>query len=212
MVEAVKNFTVREVGKNERQIISKVVTIHLAAFKGFFLTFMGRGFLTQMYQSSCEHEDSGLLVAFDDAEPIGFLSYTRDASGLYRFRIKRKLIPFAWYALGAFFRKPKVLVRLFRAFLKPKEAKRDDKYVELGSLGVALQYRSKGVGSQLIGHLKQNIDFTHYEYIALTTDAVGNEAAIHVYEKNGFVRKRKFTTHEGRSMLEFQYPDRSPAP
>lgn len=55
--------TIREVKSDEKKIIDEIVTIHLNTFTGFFLTFMGRGFLRQMYQSYCDHEESGLLVA-----------------------------------------------------------------------------------------------------------------------------------------------------
>lgn len=42
--------TVREVKSNEKELINEIVTIHLNTFTGFFLTFMGRGFLKQMYR------------------------------------------------------------------------------------------------------------------------------------------------------------------
>ena len=47
--------TIREVKSDEKKIIDEIVTIHLNTFTGFFLTFMGRGFLRQMYQSYCDH-------------------------------------------------------------------------------------------------------------------------------------------------------------
>ena len=51
--------TIREVKSNEKELINEIVTIHLNTFTGFFLTFMGRGFLRQMYQSYCDHDESG---------------------------------------------------------------------------------------------------------------------------------------------------------
>ena len=148
-------MNIRKIESNEKQVIADVVGIHLDTFTGFFLTFMGRGFLNQMYRSYCEHSDSDLLVAFDDDEkPIGFLAYSGDMSGLFKYMIKKKLIPFAWYSLGAFFRKPKVFMRLIRAFLKPGESRREENYVELASIGVNPNIKSKGVGTQLISHLK----------------------------------------------------------
>ncbi|MBR6760908.1 MAG: GNAT family N-acetyltransferase [Oscillospiraceae bacterium] len=195
-----------EVTPDQKGIINAVVEIHLATFTGFFLTFMGRGFLRQMYRSYCDHAPSGLLVALDEQqEPIGFLAYSADMSGLYKFMIKKRLIPFAWYSLGAFFRKPKVFMRLIRAFLKPGESAREDAYVELASIGVKPNIKSKGVGSQLITALKDRVDFTKYAYINLETDAVNNEGANHFYVKNGFVLERSFETHEGRKMNEYRY-------
>ncbi|POP30141.1 GNAT family N-acetyltransferase, partial [Lactonifactor longoviformis] len=148
---------------NEKKVIQEVVNIHMNSFTGFFLTFMGKGFLNQMYSSYCKHVDSGLLVAFEEDKPIGFLSYSGDFSGLYLFMIKTKLIFFVWFGLGAFFRKPIVFTRLIKAFLKPNEVKRKEKYVELSSIGVIPGAKSKGVGSQLIKALIEIVDFNKYK-------------------------------------------------
>lgn len=197
---------IRKIDNQEKSIIADVVNIHMATFQGFFLTFMGQGFLRQMYRSYCEHQASDLLVAFDDGgAAIGFLAYSSNMSGLYKYMIKKKLLYFASYSLGAFFRKPKVFMRLIRAFLKPGETKREEAYVELASIGVKPDIKSRGVGSQLIDHLKENVDFSIYAYITLETDAVDNEGVNHFYQKNGFVLERVFETREGRKMNEYRY-------
>lgn len=197
---------IRHVDKSDTQVIGKIVDIHMATFQGFFLTFLGKGFLRQMYSSYCDHQPSGLLAAFDEHDaPVGFLAYSSELSGLYKHMIKTRLIPFAWYSLGAFLRKPAVFMQLVRAFLKPGESKREEAYVELASIGVAPDAKSKGIGSQLIGHLKELVDFKKYAYITLETDAVDNEAANGFYVKNGFVLTRSFTTNEGRKMNEYRY-------
>lgn len=196
---------IRKIGDTEKDTINDIVSIHLNTFTGFFLTFMDRGFLNLMYRSYAEYKDSGILVAFEEEKPVGFLAYSGDLSGLYKYMIKKRLILFAWYSLGAFFRKPTVFMRLVRAFLKPSESKREEKYVELASIGVDPNVKSKGVGSQLIDALKAQVDFSKYEYITLETDAVNNEGANHFYKKNGFVIERDFETNEGRKMYEYRY-------
>lgn len=188
----------------EKDVIKKVVAIHIKTFNGFFLTFMGKGFLRQMYSSYAQYNDAGLLVAYEDDTPVGFLAYSSDMSGLYKYMIKRKLIPFAWYSLCAFFRKPMVFMRLLRAFLKPSEAKRNEKYVELASIGVSPECKSKGVGSALISELRRITDFNMYRYITLETDAVNNEIANNFYKKNGFELYREYKTREGRKMNEYR--------
>lgn len=196
---------IRSISNIEKEIINDIVSIHLDTFQGFFLTFMGGGFLKLMYQSYVEYNNSGILVAFEDEKPVGFLAYSGDLSGLYKYMIKKRLIPFAWYSVGAFFRKPTVFMRLVRSFLKPSEAKRGEKYVELASIGVDPNVKSKGIGSQLIDALKSMIDFDDYAYIALETDAVNNDGANRFYQKNGFVRVREFETNEGRKMFEYRW-------
>ena len=197
--------TIREVKPEEKKLIDEIVIIHLNTFTGFFLTFMGRGFLRQMYQSYCDHDESGLLVAEEDGNALGFLAFSSNFSGLYKFMIKTRLIQFGWYSIGAFFRRPSAFMHIISAFLKPGEAKREEKYVELSSIGVDPNVKSKGIGSKLIDALKDKVDFKKYAYINLETDAVDNEGAIHFYEKNGFVRERMFETDEGRKMYEYKF-------
>lgn len=200
---------IREVERHEKKTIEEAVSIHMRTFTGFFLTFMGKGFLNQMYTSYCEHENSALLVAEDEkGEVIGLLGYSSDMSGLYKFMIKKRIVAFAWYSLGAFFRKPKVFMRLVRAFLKPGESKREENYVELASIGVKPESKASGVGSKLIDELKNRVDFEKIEYISLETDAVDNEAANKFYVKNGFVLARTYETREGRKMNEYRYAKR----
>lgn len=196
---------IRKIGDTEKDTINDIVSIHLYTFTGFFLTFLGRGFLNLMYRSYAEYNDSGILVAFEEEKPVGFLAYSGDLNGLYKYMIKKRLILFAWYSLGAFFRKPTVFMRLVRAFLKPSESKREEKYVELASIGVAPNVKSKGIGSQLIDALKAQVDFEKYVYITLETDAVNNDGANHFYKKNGFVIEREFETNEGRKMYEYRW-------
>lgn len=197
--------TIKEVKSNEKELINEIVTIHLNTFTGFFLTFMGCGFLKQMYQSYCDYDESGLLVAEEDGKALGFLAFSSNFSGLYKFMIKTRLIQFGWYSIGAFFRRPSAFMHIISAFLKPGEAKREEKYVELSSIGVDPNVKSKGIGSKLIDALKDNVDFNKFAYINLETDAVDNEGAIHFYEKNGFVRERMFETDEGRKMYEYRF-------
>ena len=198
-------IAIREVKSEEKELINDIVSIHLNTFTGFFLTFMGRGFLNQMYRSYCDHDESGLLVAEEDGKAVGFLAYSGNFSGLYKFMIKTRLVPFGWYSVGAFFRRPSAFMHIIKAFLKPSEVKREEKYVELSSIGVDPTIKSKGVGSLLIDDLKKIVDFNKFAYITLETDAVNNDGAIHFYEKNGFVRERMYETDEGRKMYEYRF-------
>lgn len=200
---------IREVSSKEKSIIKQVVKIHLDTFQGFFLTFMGKGFLTCLYKSYCQYKESGLLVAFEDNNPVGFLAYSGDYSGIYKFMLKTKLIPFAWYSLGAFLRNPKVFIRLIRALSKSDEVKRKEKYIELASIGVSPNSKTKGIGTALINELKRMVDFDIYSYISLETDAENNKTANCFYRKNGFALERTYQTKEGRIMNEYRYSEKN---
>lgn len=195
---------IRKITCNEKNVIKKIVDIHIKTFKGFFLTFMGKGFLKQMYASYCLHKHSDLIVAFEGDEPVGFCAYSSEINNLYKYMIKKKLIPFAWYSLGAFLRKPSVFMRLVRAFLKPSETKREENYVELASIGVNPSIKSQGVGSKLIEYVKNDVDFNECKYISLETDAENNDKVNSFYIKNGFELERVYETPEGRKMNEYR--------
>lgn len=196
---------IRKIEKQEESVINEVVAIHLETFTGFFLTFMGKGFLRQMYSAYTTHDKSGLLVAFEQDQPVGFLAYSGDMSGLYKYMIKTRLIPFAWFSLGALMRKPKVFVRLLRAFLKPVETKRNEEYIELSSIGVKPDVKAKGIGTELINELKKTFDAKKFSYITLETDAINNEVVNRFYKYNGFRLVRDYETPEGRKMNEYRW-------
>jgi len=179
---------------DEKALLHAVTAVHMETFPGFFLTFMGKGFLQKMYLSYCEYGEAALLAAVEDGRVLGFLAYACDMSGLYKYMIRHHLFAFARYSAGAFFRKPSVFMRLLRAFLKPSETKREEAYVELASIGTAL-----------IDALKARVDFAKYAYITLETDAVDNEAVNRFYQKNGFTLARTYETREGRKMNEYRY-------
>jgi ribosomal protein S18 acetylase RimI-like enzyme len=193
-----------EVSKNV-SYVDEIVQIHMATFTGFFLTFLGRGFLRQLYKGFMEHPHSGVIVAKENDRIVGFCAFSEDLSGFYKYLIKKKLILFAWYALGAFLRKPKVLFRLLRAFTYSGDSKREEAYIELSSIGVLPDIKSKGVGTQMITLLKEISDGTRFEYIKLETDRDNNEGANHFYQKNGFALNHSYETPEGRGMNEYRF-------
>lgn len=196
---------IKRVTRKDKKIINAVADVHLKTFKGFFLTFMGKGFLRQMYSSYVPHKYSDLLVALDGDKVVGFLAYSKDISGLYKYMLRHKFIQFVWYSLCAVIRKPKTFLRIFRAIFKSSETKREEKYVQLSSIGVLPEFEGKGVGGALISELVNDDGIKDCEYIALETDAENNDSVNEFYIKKGFKFAREFTTREGRKMNEYRY-------
>lgn len=186
--------------------VNRVVEIHMGAFKGFFLTSLGVGFLRLLYSFYVSSPKSGVFGYFDGNGVLqGFLAFSGDLSGLYKRMIVRRLPLFAWYSLGALVRNPKIISRLVGALFYPSATKRTEAYVELASIGVMPDVKSSGIGSKLVSALKENVDFSKFEYITCETDAVDNEAANAFYRKNGFVLAREYSTRQGRKMNEYRF-------
>ncbi|MDO4562914.1 MAG: GNAT family N-acetyltransferase [Clostridia bacterium] len=192
--------------KYEKELVAQIVDIHMQTFTGFFLTFLGRGFLKELYKGFCTHEKSGLIIARSENGVVGFLAFSEDLSAFYKYLIKKSLLPFMYYGLGAFFRKPAIMARLVRSFLKPAESKRAESYVELSSIGVSPEAENKHIGRRMLNKLLSMYDgSSEFEYIKLETDAVNNEKANHFYAANKFVLCDTYQTKEGRQMNEYRY-------
>lgn len=190
---------------DDPKYVSEVVDIHMKTFSGFFLTFLGRGFLKTLYTGFMDYKQSDVIIALKNESIIGFCAFSSDLSGFYKYLIKKKIGLFALYGIGAFFRKPQILFRLLRAFTYSSASKRDESYVELSSIGVLPSEKNLGVGSLLIEYLIECIKNEKYMYVKLETDNENNEGANKFYKKNGFKLANTYTTPEGRIMNEYRY-------
>lgn len=203
MKTSVQKIIIKKVADHD--LVDELVQIHMQSFKGFFLTSLGTGFLKKMYLGFIDEPHSDVYIAKKKDDIVGFLAYSYDLSGLYRYLLCKNLLAFGWYAFCAFLRKPSIMFKLFRAFLKPSESCRDEKYVELSSIAVLPTVQNCGVGHLLLETLKSEIDFEQYEYLKLETDAENNIEANCFYVKNHFLLFNTYQTAEGRKMNEYRY-------
>lgn len=198
-------FLIRELEQKDKILIESLAVLHKAAFPRFFLTQLGIPFLKTLYSGYLEDAESGIIVAEEDNKVIGLIAYSKDYPKFYKGLIKHHIIKFAFCSLGAAIRHPSFIKRLLGALKKSESVVKTERYVELASIGVDPNCKSKGIGSALISYLKNQIDFNKFAYINLETDAVDNDAANRFYVKNGFVLEREFTTAEGRKMNEYRF-------
>lgn len=196
---------IRELETTSSDYIKKISKLHKRAFPEFFLTKLGVPFLQILYTGYMEDQDSGIIVAENNGELVGFIAYSNDYPKFYKGLIKNHLIKFAICSVGAAIRHPSFIKRLLGAFKKSESVVKPERYVELASICVDPSFESKGVGTALIEYLKGSVDFKKYAYINLETDADGNDGVNSFYVKTGFKLKRVFTTAEGRRMNEYRY-------
>ena len=198
-------ITIRNMSASEQGDIRKLSKLHTRAFPDFFLTQLGVGFLDALYKGYLSDERSGIIVAEDNGRLAGFIAYSNDYPNFYKGLIKNHLFRFAFCSMGAALRHPSFIKRLLGAFKKSDSVIKSEKYVELASICVEPKMGKKGIGSQLIDHLKEMVDFNKYAYINLETDAVNNDAVNRFYVKNGFKLARSFSSAEGRKMNEYRF-------
>jgi len=198
-------ITIRNMSASEQGNIRKLSKLHTRAFPDFFLTQLGVGFLDALYKGYLSDERSGIIVAEDNGRLAGFIAYSNDYPNFYKGLIKHHLFRFAFCSMGAALRHPSFIKRLLGAFKKSDSVVKSEKYVELASICVEPKMGKKGIGSQLIDHLKEMVDFNKYAYINLETDAVNNDAVNRFYVKNGFKLARSYSSAEGRKMNEYRF-------
>lgn len=192
--------------KYSSAIIKQIVNLHMKAFSGFFLTFLGPGFLFHLYSGFCRHTDSEIIVIKTQQDIIvGFAAYTSNLRDLYIYLLKHSIIPLAYYSFCAAIKKPSSIYRLFRSLYRPKEAVRASKYIELSSICVDPNVESSGLGSLMLKTIQENFDITKFDYIKLDTDAENNDAVNRFYMKNGFILHSQHSTPEGRIMNEYRW-------
>ena len=182
--------------------MGKAGNVHLEAFPGFFLSFLGPRFLRELYRAFAL-EDSGIALAAEDpssGELLGVVAGTLDPQGFFRRLLLRRWWAFGFWSLPALAKEPKALVRVLRALSYRGDCPQDKKRALLSSIAVAPEKQGTGLGSVL---LKEWVDRARERAVLgcyLTTDAVGNDAVNRFYLRNGWRVASEFLTPESRKM------------
>lgn len=166
--------------------LEAVVKVHQAAFPGFFLTRMGRPFLRAYYQAVLDFGTSIALIATDEntGAVLGFAVGFRDPQGFYALfaHRRRRLLPAIALAV---LRDPTLVKEILRNMRRVEaQARASVAAVELSSIAVATS--GAGVGGVLLEAFATHARDAGTRSLFLTTDADGNYAVRHFYERRGF--------------------------
>jgi ribosomal protein S18 acetylase RimI-like enzyme len=184
--------------------ISGVVEIHLQSFPHFFLSFLGPGFLKELYTGILE-DPSGISYVYEDKGGLlGFVAGTDQPGGFYRRLLRQRILRFGWASLGPVLRRPAITPRLLRAFHMPRQAESSGKCGTLMSIAVAPQTQGMGIGKQLVQAFLDEAALRGLTDVNLTTDRRNNEATNQFYLRYGFQLAHTYTTPEGREMNEYR--------
>jgi ribosomal protein S18 acetylase RimI-like enzyme len=192
--------TIRQMQSSDTEI---VVGIHLASFQGFFLTFLGRRFLSELYASIIVDITSIAFVYGKENRILGFVAGTAEPADFYKRLLRSRWWRFALASLLPVLKNPLIILRLLRAFQKPQDGPSQIDTGTLMSVAIIPEAQGRGVGKALVKAFLDEATNRGLKYIDLTTDKNNNDSVNHFYQHLGFQCARTFITPEGREMNEY---------
>jgi GNAT superfamily N-acetyltransferase len=189
----------------EEAHLPSAVEVHLRAFPGFFLSFLGPRFLRLFYGSFLEDEAGIGFTAMDNENRLlGVVVGPLSPEGYFKRLIKRRWWAFFLASLTAIIKKPSTIRRLFRALFYRGEAPESDRPRSLlSSIAVSPDAQGLGVGGSLVRAWCEEAEQRGSTGAFLTTDADDNEAVNRFYQKLGWEIETTFVTPEGRRMNRY---------
>jgi ribosomal protein S18 acetylase RimI-like enzyme len=172
--------------KHDCQLVAK---LHINGISSGFISSLGLGFVSALYEAIAEDESSFGFVAVEDGNVLGFVAFSSDISRLYKYVILKKGFKFCLILFKRLFSVRTIRKVCANLFYPHKMKKMDLPEAELLSIVVAPEGRGKGLASQLVNAgfeecARRGIDKVK---VLVATD---NQAANKLYQSCGF----KFVT------------------
>lgn len=185
--------------------VESVVSLHIRAFPGFFLSFLGPRFLREFYQSfTCD--PSGVALVAEEAcdnRIVGVIAGPVVPDGYFRRLLLRRWWAFCLASTWAVLRNPLIIPRLCRALFYRGEPSADMTRALLSSIAVLPESQNRGVGQLLVKAWVDEVRKRGATGCYLTTDAENNDAIKRFYERAGWKISETFVTPEGRKMCRY---------
>lgn len=190
--------------------VEGAVEMHLMAFKGFFLAYLGRKFLRQLYLGATESNQTVGYVAVDENGcVVGACFGVIDSRKFFKWLLKRRWWGFMLASMGVVLRRPSLIPRLLRG-VRHKGHPPPCDIEPLGALqSTAVEPGTQGMGVAIAlmrsvcdEYVRRGVHAVH-----LTTDADNNDRVRQFYEAMGWKFLDTFVTPEGRRMCWYLWKD-----
>jgi len=164
-----------------------LVDLHLAAFSGFFLSFLGSRFLLELYRGFLAEPAAVLLVASADSKPLGFVAGAAKPAKFFSRLLLRRWYAFVWAAIPALLRQPgRVAPKLLSALTYRGDLPPLRRAALLSSIAVAPEAAGKGVGKRLVEAFCARAAELGCGSVYLLTDRDDNPRVNSFYLSTGF--------------------------
>jgi ribosomal protein S18 acetylase RimI-like enzyme len=183
--------------------VMSVVDVHLQSFRGFFLTFLGRDFLFELYRGIVADPSGIAFVAVADECVVGFVAGIDHPVGFYKRLLRKCWWRFGLASLIPILKNPLIILRLLRAIRKPQDVSNQLDTGTLMSVAVSPETQGRGLGQALVKAFLEEATDRGLKHVDLTTDKNNNDYVNQFYQRMGFRCSRSFVTSEGREMNEY---------
>ena len=184
--------------------ISSIVDVHIKGFEGFFLTLLGKSFLSELYKAFAFREFGILRVLCDeDGKVIGFSAGTVNPAEFYHSLRKDKAILFLLKALPSLIGNPILVIKKlwYAFFYKGEKPLALSNSALLSSIAILPDLSGKSLGKKLLVDYEERVKCLGCVSLYLTTDMNENDGVVTFYERNGYGVESEFMQAGGRKML-----------
>ncbi len=178
----------------EPQYCEDVAKLHIEGISTGFISSLGLRFVTALYSTICRHKSSFGFVAVDNGKVMGFVAFSTNLSGLYKFACLRYGIKFAFILLKYLFSVESLKKILANTLYAANTKKVNLPDAELLSIVVSADGRGRGIAEQLVKTGIAECGMRGIDKVKVLVDAK-NEPANRLYQKTGFVLAAQIDSH-----------------
>lgn len=178
----------------QQEYSNQVAALHISGISTGFISSLGLGFVTALYESIAEDDNSFGFVAVEDDKVLGFVAFSTNLSKLYKYVILKKGFKFA-FILARKLMSVQAIKKVWANLFYPKKMKQMDlPDAELLSIAVAPEGRGKGLAKQLTEAGFEECQKRGIDKVKVLV-AAENQAANKLYQKCGFEFKMQIESH-----------------
>jgi ribosomal protein S18 acetylase RimI-like enzyme len=174
---------------------SAVASMHADRIGEGFLVTLGPQFLRRLYRRIALSPHAVLVVADDGEQIIGFAAAATSTRSLYGDFLRHDALPAGFAAAPAVLRHPRRVWETLR-YGTVGDGDKDLPGAEVLSVAVAADAGGQGIGSAVLAATLEQLTRAGTPAVRVVT-AVGNDAALAMYERAGFRRRSRTEVHAG---------------
>ncbi|HTK17199.1 MAG TPA: GNAT family N-acetyltransferase [Acidimicrobiia bacterium] len=176
--------------------VSAIAALHASRISEGFLVTLGPAFLRRLYRRIAFSRRAFLLVADDAGAVCGFIAVAENTRALYVEFLLHDGIAAAIAASRGIARAPHSVLETLRYGLRAGNDDGGGAAAEILATGVAADHSGRGIGTRLVRAAVEELARRGVASARVVT-AVGNEAAVHAYERGGFRSQGRDEVHRG---------------